>query len=44
MGTVAAPLLAGFTLSTVVVLLTAASGKTMPLYGLFEVNRDGVSG
>jgi hypothetical protein len=32
MGTVAAPLLAGFVLTTVVVLLTTSSVKTMPLY------------
>lgn len=33
MGTVAAPLLAGFTLSTIILLLTATTGKMMPLYG-----------
>jgi hypothetical protein len=32
MGTVAAPLLAGFTLSSIVLLLTAADGSAMPLY------------
>jgi hypothetical protein len=32
MGTVAAPLLAGFTLTTVVVLLTSSGIKTIPLY------------
>ena len=32
MGTVAAPLLAGFTLTTIVVLLTMSSMKNMPLY------------
>ena len=32
MGTVAAPLLAGFALTTVVVLVTMSSVKTMPLY------------